>query len=76
MKITKEEQEKFNQASEQIFRYYDLAYGRIALSQFMEAIEGYPELPLKDIYDLLEPGEDGDLTDGWLIYAQPPISTW
>ena len=59
MKITKEEQEKFNQASEQIFRYYDLAYGRIALSQFMEAIEGYPELPLKDIYDLMyEEDED------------------
>ena len=51
MELTKEEQEKFNQASEQIFRYYDLAYGRIALAKFMEAIEKYPELPLKDIYD-------------------------
>ena len=47
------EQEKFNQASTQIFDYYDMAYGRTALGQFMEAIEQYPELPLKDIYDLL-----------------------
>ena len=53
MKLTKEELEKFNQASTQIFDYYDSAYGRIALGQFMEAIEEYPELPLKDIYDLL-----------------------
>ena len=51
MELTKEEQEKFNQASEQIFRYYDLAYGRIALAKFMEAIEKYPQLPLNDIYD-------------------------
>ena len=59
MELTKEEQEKFNQASEQIFNYYDQAYGRIALGQFMEAIEEYPELPLKDIYDLLyEEDED------------------
>ena len=57
--MNKEEQEKFNKASEQIFRYYDLAYGRIALGQFMEAVEEYPELPLKDIYALLEP-EDED----------------
>ena len=59
MELTKEQQEKFDQASTQIFDYYDQAYGRIALGQFMEAIEEYPELPLKDIYDLLEPG-DGD----------------
>ena len=52
-KLTKKEQEKFDQASTQIFDYYDMAYGRTALSQFMEAIEKYPELPLKDIYDLL-----------------------
>ena len=50
MKLTKEQQEKFNQASTQIFDYYDMAYGGIALGQFMEAIEKYPELPLKDIY--------------------------
>ena len=49
MELTKKEQEKFNQASEQIFRYHDLAYGRIALAKFMEAIEEYPQLPLKDI---------------------------
>ena len=51
--MNQKEQEKFNQASTQIFDYYDMAYGRIALGQFMEAIEQYPELPLKDIYDLL-----------------------
>ena len=61
MKLTKEQQEKFNQASTQIFDYYDSAYGRIALGQFMEAIEEYPELPLKDIYDLMyEEEEDED----------------
>ena len=59
MKLTKEQQEKFDQASSQIFDYYDQAYGRIALGQFMEAIEEYPELPLKDIYDLMyEEDED------------------
>jgi|TARA_R100000482_G_scaffold107850_1_gene50182 hypothetical protein len=53
------EQEKFDQASTQIFNYYDQAYGRIALGQFMKAIEEYPELPLKDIYDLMyEEDED------------------
>ena len=51
--MDQKEQEKFNQASTQIFDYYDMAYGRIALGQFMEAIEQYPELPLKDVYDLL-----------------------
>ena len=30
-----------------------MAYGRTALGQFMEAIEKYPDLKLKDIYDLL-----------------------
>ena len=59
MELTKEQQEKFDQASSQIFDYYDQAYGRIALGQFMEAIEEYPELPLKDIYDLMyEEDED------------------
>ena len=53
MQLTEKEQKKFNQASTQIFDYYDSAYGRIALGQFMEAIEKYPELPLKDIYDLM-----------------------
>ena len=56
--MNKEEQEKFKQASEQIFRYFDLAYGRIALGQFMEAIEKYPDLPLKDIYDLMYEEEE------------------
>ena len=51
--MNQKEQEKFNQASTQIFDYYDMAYGRIALGQFMEAIEKYPDLKLKDIYDLL-----------------------
>ena len=60
MKLTKEEQQKFDQASTQIFDYYDQAYGRIALGQFMEAIEKYPELPLKDIYDLLEPRDEDE----------------
>jgi len=63
MELTKEQQEKFDQASTQIFDYYDQAYGRIALGQFMEAIEEYPELPLKDIYDLLEPEGDEDEED-------------
>ncbi len=60
MKLTKEQQEKFDQASTQIFDYYDSAYGRIALGQFMEAIEEYTELPLKDIYDLMYEEEDED----------------
>ena len=58
--LTKQQQEKFDQASTQIFDYYDQAYGRIALGQFMEAIEKYPELPLKDIYDLLEPRDEDE----------------
>ena len=62
MELTKEQQEKFDQASTQIFDYYDQAYGRIALGQFMEAIEKHPELSLKDIYDLMyeEDEEDED----------------
>ena len=60
MKLTKEQQEKFDQASTQIFDYYDSAYGRIALGQFMEALEESPELPLKDIYDLMYEEEDED----------------
>ena len=61
MKLTKEQQEKFNKASVQIFDYYDCAYGRNALGQFMETIEKYPELSIKDIYTLLyEEDEDED----------------
>ena len=30
MELTKEEQQKFDQASTQIFDYYDMAYGRTA----------------------------------------------
>ena len=60
MQLTKEELEKFNKTSTQIFDYYDSAYGRIALGQFMEAIEEYPELPLRDIYDLLEPVDEDE----------------
>ena len=58
--MKQKEQEKFNKASEQIFHYYDLAYGRIALGQFMEAIEKYPDLKLKDIYDLLYDEDEED----------------
>ena len=61
--MDQKEQEKFNQASTQIFDYYDMAYGRIALGQFMEAIEQYPELPLKDIYALLEPEDEDEYED-------------
>ena len=64
MELTKEQQEKFDQSSTQIFDYYDQAYGRIALGQFMEAIEKYPELPLKDIYDLLEPRDEDEEDEG------------
>ena len=53
MKLTKEQQEKFNKASVQIFDYYDCAYGRNALGQFMETIEKYPELSIKYIYTLM-----------------------
>ena len=62
MKLTNEQQEKFDQASPQIFDYYNMAYGTNSLGVFMEAIEEYPELPLKDIYDLMyeEPEEDND----------------
>ena len=60
--MDQKEQEKFNQASTQIFDYYDMAYGRIALGQFMEAIEQYPELTLKDIYDLIAPEEEEEET--------------
>jgi len=61
MKLTKEQQEKFDQASTQIFDYYNMAYGTNSLGVFMEAIEKYPELPLKDIYDLMyEEEEDED----------------
>ena len=62
-KLTKKEQEKFDQASTQIFDYYDSAYGRIALGQFMEAIEKYPNLKLKDIYDLLYDEEEEEEED-------------
>ena len=65
MELTKEQQEKFDQASTQIFDYYDMAYGRTALGQFMEAIEKYPELPLKDIYDLLEPEDEDEEEEEW-----------
>ena len=56
--LNKKEQEKFDKCSTQIFDYYDMAYGRTALGQFMEAIEEYPDLKLKDIYDLLYEEEE------------------
>lgn len=58
MKLTEQDLNQFNQASEQIFNFYDLAYGRIALAKFMEAIEEYPELTLKEIYDLMYEDEE------------------
>ena len=39
MKLTNEQQEKFDQASTQIFDYYNMAYGTNSLGVFMEAIE-------------------------------------
>ena len=57
--LTKKQQQKFDKASTQIFDYYNMAYGTNSLGVFMEAIENYPELPLKDIYDLMyEENED------------------
>ena len=53
MKLNKQEQAKFDHASTSIFDYYNMAYGRNGLGVFMEAIEKHPELPLKDIYNLL-----------------------
>ena len=53
MKLNKQEQAKFDQASTSIFDYYNMAYGKNGLGVFMEAIEKYPELPLKDIYNLI-----------------------
>tara|TARA_B100000405_G_scaffold53999_1_gene36183 strand:- start:928 stop:1122 length:195 start_codon:yes stop_codon:yes gene_type:complete len=58
--MIKQEQEKFDQASTEIFDYYNMAYGRNGLGVFMRAIEEYPELKLKDIYDLLAPEGDED----------------
>jgi len=60
MELTKEQQQKFDQSSTTIFDYYNSAYGRVALGQFMEAIEKYPELPLVDIYSLLAEDDDED----------------
>lgn len=63
MELTKEQQQKFDQDSTSIFDYYDSAYGRVALGQFMEAIERYPELPLMDIYSLIAEEEDDEDED-------------
>ncbi len=56
--LTEEQQKQFDQASTQIFDYYSMAYGTNSLGVFMEAIEKYPELPLKDIYDLMYEEEE------------------
>ena len=57
--LTKQQQEKFDQASTQIFDYYNRAYGTNSLGVFMEAIEEYPELRLFEIYELMyEEDED------------------
>ena len=61
MELTKKEQQDFEQASNRIFDYYDMAYGRTALGQFMEAIEKYPELQLKDIYILIDYDEEEEV---------------
>ena len=66
MKLTKEQQEKFNKASVQIFDYYDCAYGRNALGQFMETIEKYPELSIKDIYTLLYEEDEDQEDELWI----------
>ena len=63
MELTKEQQQEFDQASSTIFDYYSSAYGRVALGQFMEAIEKYPELPLMDIYNLLAIDDDDEEED-------------
>ena len=56
--LTEEQQKQFDQASTQIFDYYSMAYGTNSLGVFMEAIEKYPKLPLKDIYDLMYEEEE------------------
>ena len=66
MKLTKEQQEKFNKASVQIFDYYDCAYGGNALGQFMETIEKYPELSIKDIYTLLYEEDEDQEDELWI----------
>ena len=59
-KLTKEQQKRFDAASTQIYDYWEMAYGRQALGHFMEAIEEYPELPLKDIYELMYEEDEED----------------
>ena len=59
MELTKEQQEKFDEASTQIYDYFSMAYGRQALGSFMERIEENPELRLFEIYELLH-DEDED----------------
>ena len=63
MELTKEEQEKFNQASTQIYEYYAMAYNRQALGSFMEAIEQYPELRLFEIYELMHEEDEDEEED-------------
>ena len=58
MKLTEQDLNQFNNASRQIGEYYEMAYGRKALGYFMEAIEKYPELTLKEIYDLMYEDEE------------------
>ena len=63
MELTKEQQEKFDQASTQIYEYYAMAYGRQALGTFMEAIEQHPELRLFEIYELMYEEDEEDEED-------------
>ena len=57
MELTKEESYAIQGI---VYEYSSMYGGKIALGQFMEAIEKYPELPLKDIYDLLEPRDEDE----------------
>ena len=60
MELTKEQRKRFDLASDQISTYYDMAYGRTALGQFMEAIEEHPELRLHEIYELMYDEDEED----------------
>jgi len=61
--LSDEQQEKFDKASTQIYDYYNMAYGTNSLGVFMEAIEKYPNLPLKDIYALMYEEDEEDEED-------------
>ena len=74
--MLEQEQEKFDQASTEIYDYYSMAYGGNGLGVFMEAIEEYPELPLKDIYDLIAPKEEEDEIPDEILETEDDIRRW